>query len=78
MANEPRIMSDPYRKFEKDETPKLIRLAADMNKLHADMGGRDNRPERVALVKCMQILRAEIERAQKQHLAEFQARKETP
>ena len=71
-------MSDPYRKFEEDETPKLIRLAADMNKLHADMGGRDNRPERVALVKCMQILWAEIERAQKQHLAEFQARKEAP
>lgn len=71
-------MRDHYRKFEKDETPKLIRLVADMNKLHADMGGRDNRPERVALTECMRILQAEIKRAQQQHLAEFQARKETP
>lgn len=71
-------MSNPYRKFEKDETPKLIRLVADMNKLHSDMGGRDSRPERLALLECMRILQVEIDRAQRQHLAEFQAQKETP
>jgi len=38
-------------------------LSERMNRLHADMGGRDKRPERLALIKCMNILRKEVERS---------------
>lgn len=51
-----------YQKYEKDERLALMKIEQGMNVLHAEMGGRDNRPERVALVQCMAILRKEIER----------------
>ena len=38
-------------------------MVEDMNRLHAQMGGRDGRPERVALLKCMAILDKEIKRS---------------
>lgn len=50
------------RQFEKDERPALRRLVEQANRLHGQMGGRDNRPERVALLKVMKILQAEIDR----------------
>lgn len=50
------------QQFEKDERPALRRLVEQANCLHAQMGGRDNRPERVALLKVMEILQAEIDR----------------
>lgn len=50
------------RQFEKDERPALRRLVEQANHLHAQMGGRDSRPERVALLKVMKILQAEIDR----------------
>jgi hypothetical protein len=49
-------MSD-LRKHEKDERQKLQEISDRMNILHCEMGGRDKRPERVALLKCMAILR---------------------
>jgi hypothetical protein len=39
-----------------------------MNRLHARMGGRDRRPERLALMKCMKILRKEIERSHREDM----------
>ena len=54
------------RQYERDETPNLLKLVEDMNRLHANMGGRDRRPERVALLKCMKILTNEIERYRKE------------
>lgn len=52
-----------YEQYEKDERVNLLRIIDDMNCLYSDMGGRDKRPERVALLKCMRILRKEIERS---------------
>ena len=51
------------RRHEKDETPALRDLSDQMNRLHAEMGGRDSRPERKALLKCMRILQKAIEDA---------------
>ena len=51
------------RRYEKDETPALRDLSDQMNRLHAEMGGRDSRPERKALLKCMRILQKAIEDA---------------
>lgn len=50
------------RQFEKDERPALRRLVEQANRLHAEMGGRDERPERIVLLKVMEILQAEIDR----------------
>lgn len=52
-----------YQRHEKDESPALRRLVEQMNRLHSNMGGRDARPERLALKKCMQILDEEIKRS---------------
>lgn len=51
------------RQFEQDESAKLQRIINDMNQLHAEMGGRDRRPERLALMKCIKILANELEQA---------------
>lgn len=56
-------MANNLRQYEKAESQKLQRLVEDMNRLHALMGGRDDRPERVALLKCMAILDEEIKRS---------------
>ena len=50
-------------RYEKDETPALCDLADEMNRLHAQMGGRDSRPEREALLKCMRLIEKAIEDA---------------
>lgn len=50
------------KKFETCQRQVLIGLVERMNKAHAEMGGRDNRPERKALLKCMAILQKEIDR----------------
>lgn len=55
------------KQYEKDESLNLLKIAEDMNRLHANMGGRDSRPERKALLKCMAILHKEIERARKEY-----------
>jgi hypothetical protein len=44
------------RRHEKDESRKLQAIVEQMNALHSEMGGRDKRPERIALSKCMKIL----------------------
>lgn len=59
-------MANTVRKHEKDESKRLQDIVDKMNKLHSDMGGRDNRPERVALEKCMSILAKEISRGKKE------------
>lgn len=51
-----------YRQYEKDESANIRKILNDMSRLHAEMGGRDSRPERVALVKCMAILRKELDK----------------
>lgn len=56
-------MANNLRQYEKDESQKLQRLVEDMNRLHALMGGRADRPERAALLKCMAILDKEIKRS---------------
>lgn len=56
------------RKYEKDERNNLRKIIDQMNRVHATMGGRDERPERLALLKCMQILQAEIDRANREEL----------
>lgn len=58
-------MNDP-QKYERDESKNLQKLVEQMNDLHARMGGRDTRPERVALMRAMYILVAEINRAKEQ------------
>lgn len=50
-----------YQKYEKDETPALQALTLQMNNLYCTMGGRDARPERVALRQCMRILQETID-----------------
>lgn len=51
------------RQYEKDESKNLRRIIDEMNNLHARMGGRDNRPERIALTRAMSILQKEIDRS---------------
>lgn len=51
------------KKYEKCERIGILKLREEMNDLHALMGGRDNRPERVALSKCIDILTKELERS---------------
>lgn len=53
---------DNLRKFEKDESQNLRKIVEQMNNLHARMGGRDGRPERVALLEAMAVLQKEINR----------------
>ncbi len=50
-----------YRQHERDEGDNLRDLVERMNRLHAEMGGRDRRPERLALLRCIRILRKTIE-----------------
>ena len=56
------------RQYEKDESMNLMKIIESMNLLHATMGGRDSRPERKALLKCMQILQKENDRALREWL----------
>jgi hypothetical protein len=56
-------MANNLRQHEQDETQNLRKILDDMNILHAKMGGRDSRPERVALMRCMEILDEEINRS---------------
>lgn len=51
------------RQYEKDESFAIQDLVEQMNLLHARMGGRDRRPERLALLRCMKILHKELDRA---------------
>ena len=44
------------KQYEKDETSNLLDITVQCNNLHARMGGRDNRPERVCLVAVMALL----------------------
>lgn len=55
-------MTQYLRKYERDERLHLRAIVSAMNTLHANMGGRDSRPERKALVKAMCILQKEIDR----------------
>lgn len=55
------LLESNFRKYEKDEGRSLLALLNQMNELHARMGGRDSRPERLALMRCMRILSKEIE-----------------
>lgn len=50
------------RQYKRDERRNLRDLVQRMNRLHASMGGKGNRPERQALVRCMNILQKEIDR----------------
>ena len=50
------------RQYEKSVLLELLDLTNRMNNLHSNMGGRDARPERVALLKCMRIIQKEIDR----------------
>ena len=59
------------KKYEKDESRNLLKIKEQMNDLHARMGGRDKRPEREALMKCMEILDKEIERSTQEWLNRF-------
>ena len=56
-------MARGLKQYEKDERANLRKIINDMNRLHAEMGGRDKRPERVALFKAMLVLEREIQRA---------------
>lgn len=57
------------RQYEKDESQNLRRIIDEMNRVHAQMGGRDSRPERVALMRAMRLLRSAIEKARTQQEA---------
>ena len=59
------------KKYEKDESRNLLKIKEQMNDLHARMGGRDERPERKALIRCMGILDKEIERSTQEWLNRF-------
>lgn len=59
------------KKYEKDESRNILKIKEQMNDLHARMGGRDTRPERKALMKCMGILDKEIERSTQEWLNRF-------
>jgi len=58
-----------YKKHEKDERQNLLKIKEQMNDLHARMGGRDKRPERKALARCMAILDKEIQRSTQEWLS---------
>ena len=51
------------KQYEKDESQNLQKIVEQMNALHAQMGGRDARPERKALLRAMRVLQKEITRA---------------
>jgi hypothetical protein len=57
-----------YKKHEKDERQNLLKIKEQMNDLHARMGGRDERPERMALMQCMEIIDKEIARSTQEWL----------
>ena len=59
-----------YDQFEKDERQSLRKIVDDMCELHANMGGRDHRPERVALLKAMDVLDACINELTLQYIEE--------
>lgn len=61
-------MTRGLKQYEKDERQNLQEIVRQMNLLHSNMGGRDNRPERLALHRCMRILQAEIDRAAVEYL----------
>ena len=54
------------KQYEKDEHLNISKLRDDLYHLHDTMGGRDNRPERVALRKSAAILDREIQRSIKE------------
>ena len=54
------------KQYEKDEHLNILKITQDMYRLHGTMGGRDNRPERVALRRCAAILEKEIQRSIKE------------
>lgn len=56
------------KQYETCQRKNLLKLREQINLLHADMGGRDRRPERVALSKCMDILTKELDRPREQVL----------
>lgn len=62
------------RQYEKDERQALNQLIQYMNMIHANMGGRDSRPERKALVKCMNILQRENDRKEAEIIALYTAK----
>lgn len=59
-----------FQQYEKDERHNMLQLLDIMNKLHANMGGRDTRPERVALSECMRIITKELERSAQVQIGE--------
>lgn len=60
------IKMNNLRQYETDQTDNLQKLVDQMNHLHSSMGGRDSRPERLALGLCMKILCREIARSKKE------------
>ena len=54
------------RQYEIDEHLGILKLRDDIYRLHDTMGGRDNRPERVALRRSAAILDREIQRSIKE------------
>lgn len=54
------------RQYEKDEHLNILKLRDDIYRLCNTMGGRDNRPERVALRRSAAILDREIQRSIKE------------
>lgn len=48
------------RQYELDESQRLRRLVEQINIAHSEMGGRDCRPARVALMRCMRLIDAAI------------------
>ena len=61
-------MVNNLKQYEKDERNNLRLIVARMNRLHAVMGGRDDRPEREALMHAMHVLQKEIDRATEHEL----------
>lgn len=57
------------KQFEHDETHGLRKLVDQMNRLHADMGGRDSRPERRALIQAMKAIENGIQQARAEQQA---------
>jgi len=49
------------RQYEKCEIKNLREIVEMMSRRHAEMGGRDSRPERVALLKCIRVLNKTID-----------------
>lgn len=62
------------RQYEKDESQNLRRIIDEMNRVHAEMGGRDSRPERVALMRAMRLLRGAIEKAATEYWKQMKER----